>query len=104
MPNTSPAPAPVSIARPRPGRRRPAWTQTSAMNAMAPAAGQCEKDPNDRPIGLADRDTDSSATPEQSTSAPVISQNPSDALAIGTATSSAKTRMVGSSGSTKASG
>ena len=76
----------------------------NAMPAITAAAGQCENEPNERPIGLADRDTDSSATPEQSTTAPAISQNLSDALAIGTATSSAKTRLVVSSGSTKASG
>src|SRR6202167_1991249 len=104
MPNISPAAAPVSIARARPGRRRPTWTHTNAMTAIAAAAGQCENDPNDRPIGLADRDTDSSATPVQSTTAPVISQNRSLAFAIGTATSSAKTRLVVSSGSTNASG
>ena len=75
MPNTRPAAAPVSIARARPGRRRPAWTATNAMNAITAAAGQCENDPNDRPIGLADRETDSSATPVQSTTAPVISQS-----------------------------
>jgi hypothetical protein len=74
------------------------------MAAIPAAAGQCENDPNDSPIGLADRDTDSSATPEQSTMAPVISQNRSCALAIGTATSSAKTRLMVSSGSTNASG
>src|SRR5580692_1557229 len=74
------------------------------MNAIAAAAGQCENEPNDRPIGLADRETDSSATPQQSTTAPAISQNLSVAFAIGTATSSAKTRLVVSSGSTNASG
>jgi len=104
MPKISPAAIPVSIARARPGRRRPACTHTNAMNAMTAAAGQCENEPNDSPIGFADRDTDSSATPEQSTRAPVISQNRSDALAIGTATISANTRLVVSSGSTNASG
>ena len=103
MPNTSPAPVPVSIARSRPGCRRPARTAANAITAMTPAAGQCENEPNDRPIGCADRAADSSATPVHSTTAPKISQNRSVALAIGTARTSANTRFVVSSGSTNAS-
>src|SRR6185437_573331 len=85
MPNTSPAPAPVSIARSRPGCFRPACTAANAIAAITAAAGQCDTDPNDRPMGFADRDADSSATPVHSTIAPKISQNRSDAFAIGTA-------------------
>ena len=54
-------------------------------------------------MGLADRDADSSATPVHSTAAPRISQTRSDAFAIGTASTRAKTRFVVSSGSTNAS-
>ena len=58
---------------------------------------------HDRPIGFADLDADSSATPRHSTAAPKISPNLSDALASGTASTSANTRFVVSNGSTKAS-
>ena len=101
IPYTRPAPAPVSMARARCFRRRPACTATNAMPAITAAAGQCENDPNESPIGFADRDTDSSATPRHSTSAPVTSQNLIEAPDSGTASSSAKTRFTVSSGSTK---
>jgi hypothetical protein len=75
----------------------------NAMPAISAAAGQCDTEPKDRPMGLADRDAESSATPVHSTAAPKISQNLSLALAMGTARTRAKTRFVVSSGSTKAS-
>ncbi len=103
MPKTSPAPVPVSIARSRPGCRRPACAQANAIAAMTAAAGQWDTEPNDRPMGCADRAADSSATPVHSTTAPKISRNLSVALAIGTDRTRAKTRLVVSSGSTKAS-
>ncbi len=103
MPNTRPAPAPVSIARHGPERRRPACTAMNARPAITPAAGQCENEPKESPIGFADRDADSSATPAHSTTAPKISVNRSDALAIGTERIRAKTRFTVSSGSTNAS-
>jgi len=65
---------PVSRARPRPWRRRPACTQMNASTAIAAAAGQCETEPNDRPIGFVDRWTDSSPTPMHKTAAPTTSQ------------------------------
>ena len=40
MPKTSPAPIPVSVARERPDRTRPACTQAKAMTAITAAAGQ----------------------------------------------------------------
>ncbi len=100
MPKTRPAPTPVSSGRSRPSRRLPACTAANAIAAITAAAGQCVTEPNDRPMGLADRDAESSATPRHSTAAPNISENRSLALAIGTAISSAKTRFVVSSGST----
>ena len=100
MPNTRPAPTPVSIARVRLCRLRPAWTAMAAMPAITAAAGQCDTEPNDKPIGFADLDADSSATPVHSTAAPRISQTLSDALASGTASTSAKTRLMVSNGST----
>ena len=103
MPNTSPAAIPVSMARGRPGCLRPACTAANAIAAITAAAGQCDTEPNDRPMGFAERAAESSATPRQSTTAPKISQNLSVALAIGTARSRAKTRFVVSSGSTNAS-
>lgn len=101
IPYTRPAPAPVSMARARCSRRRPACTATNATPAITAAAGQCENDPNDSPIGFADRDADSSATPRHSTSAPITSQNLMEAPDSGTASTSAKIRLVVSSGSTK---
>jgi len=73
------------------------------MAAITAAAGQCDTEPNDRPIGFADRDADSRATPVISTAAPSTSQTLSDAWASGTAIISAKTRFVVSKGSTNAS-
>jgi hypothetical protein len=100
MPNTRPAPIPVSIARVRSWRLRPACTATNAMPAMIPAAGQCDTEPNDSPIGFAARDADSSATPVISTAAPNTSQNLSDARDSGTERNSANSRFVVSNGST----
>jgi hypothetical protein len=97
-----PAAVPVSMARGRPGRLSPACAQANAIAAITAAAGQCDTEPNDSPIGFADRAADSSATPVHSTTAPKISQNLSFALAIGTARTRAKTRFVVSSGSTNA--
>jgi hypothetical protein len=101
IPNTRPAPVPVSMARARFFRLRPACTQTNATPAITAAAGQCENDPNDSPIGFADRDADSSATPRHSNSAPITSQNLMEAPDSGTDSTSAKIRLVVSSGSTK---
>jgi hypothetical protein len=103
MPNTRPAPVPVSIARALPGCSRPWCTTAKASTAITAAAGQWVTDPNDSPIGFADRAADSSATPVQSTAAPKNSHSLSVALAIGTARTRAKTRFVVSSGSTNAS-
>ncbi len=100
MPSTRPAPTPVSIAFARFDRLRPAWTARNAMAAITAAAGQCDTEPNDRPIGFADLDNDSSATPVHSTAAPNTSQNLTDRRANGTASTSAKIRLVASSGST----
>jgi len=103
MPNTRPAAVPVSIARVRPGCRRPACTAANATAAITAAAGQCETEPKDSPMGLAERDADSSATPVHRTAAPRISRTRSDAFAIGTASTRANTRLVVSNGSTNAS-
>ena len=103
MPNTRPAPTPVSRARDRPRRRSPACTARAAMPAITAATNQCDTEPNDRPIGFADLDADSRATPVISTAAPSTSQTVSDALDKGTAITSAKTRFVVSKGSTNAS-
>jgi len=73
------------------------------MTAITAAAGQCDTEPNDRPIGFADLDADNKATPVISTAAPTISQTLSDALASGTAITRAKTRFMVSKGSTNAS-
>ena len=62
------------------------------MPAMIAAAGQCENEPNDRPMGLVDRDTDSRATPAHRISAPVTSDQCIACLDIGTARSSANSR------------
>jgi hypothetical protein len=40
VPNTSPAAQPVSVARGRPERRRPAITSSHAVTAMPAAVGQ----------------------------------------------------------------
>ncbi|MGC1566221.1 MAG: hypothetical protein WA794_09445, partial [Trebonia sp.] len=73
------------------------------MPAITAATNQCDTEPNDRPIGFADLDADSRATPVISTAAPSTSQTVSDALDKGTAITSAKTRFVVSKGSTNAS-
>ena len=73
MPNTRPAPRPVRVARRLPDLRRPACTAANAMKAMPPAAGQCEKDPNDCPIGWMTRASDRIVSPAISTNAPTIS-------------------------------
>lgn len=99
-PKTRPAPVPVSIARTLPECRRPWYTTPNASAAMTAAAGQCATEPNDSPMGLADRDAESSATPVHSTAAPRNSRTRSVAPAIGTARTRAKTRFVVSSGST----
>ena len=70
----------------------PICTETNAMPAMIAAAGQCENEPNDRPMGLVDRDTDSRATPAHRISAPVTSVQCIVCLDIGTARSSANSR------------
>jgi hypothetical protein len=102
MPNTRPAPTPVSMARGRPGGLRlPAWTARNATTAITAAAGQCENEPIDRPIGFADLVADSSPTPAMRTVAPTTSQNRIEAPDSGTARTSAKIRFVVSSGSTK---
>jgi hypothetical protein len=70
------------------------------MPAITAAAGQCENEPNDSPIGLADLDADSSATPAHKITALATSQNRITAPDSGTASTSAKMRFVVSSGST----
>jgi hypothetical protein len=89
------------MARPRYRRRRPAWTAKNATPATTAAAGQCENEPTDSPIGVAVRDSDSSATPAHRMTAPATSRKPMDAPDSGTASSKAKIRFVVSSGSTK---
>lgn len=71
----------------------------TARAAIPAAAGQCETDPNDRPIGLADRDADSSATPVTRMTAPITSRRRKACPDSGTASTSAKIRYVVSSGS-----
>ena len=100
MPNIRPAPIPVSIAFVRLRRLRPACTQANAMTAIAAAAGQCDTPPKDSPTGFADLDEDNRATPVHSTAAPNTSQNLTDRFASGTASTSAKIRLVVSNGST----
>ena len=100
MPKMSPAPTPVSMARVRLDRLRPACTATNAMNAMAAAAGQWDTEPNDSPTGFADLDDDSSATPVHSTAAPITSHSLTDRRDSGTASTSAKIRFMVSNGST----
>jgi hypothetical protein len=73
MPKIRPAAVPVSIARARPERRRPACTAMNAMPAITAATNQCDTEPNDMPIGCADLAADSRPTPVMSTSAPTIS-------------------------------
>jgi hypothetical protein len=93
-------------------------TQANAIPAITAAAGQWENDPNERPIGLADRAEDSSPTPTHKTAAPATSHNwtarrgtawaglAGDAcldwarFVSGTARISAQIRLVVSSGST----
>jgi hypothetical protein len=103
MPKTRPAPRPVRVARTWPFARWPSWTATSAMAAMIAAAGQCETEPKDRPIGLVVRVDDSSATPVHSRTAPAISGSRNACLDIGTASTSANSRLRLSSGSTRVS-
>jgi hypothetical protein len=59
---------------------------------MIAAAGQCVNEPNDRPIGLADRDSDSRVTPVHRSSAPTTSVQRMACLDIGTARISANSR------------
>ena len=92
MPKTRPAARPVRVARAGPRRPTPASTATYAMPAMIAAAGQCENEPNDRPMGLVDRDSDSSVTPTHRISAPATSVQCIACLDIGTARSSANSR------------
>ena len=70
---------------------------------MMAAVGQCENDPIDRPMGLVDRDNDSRVTPAMRTRAPPASGHRMDCLDSGTASSSANSRYVVSSGSTRVS-
>ena len=95
------APLPVELTLESHGEKAP--LDEAPLAGITAAAGQCETEPNDSPIGFADRDADSSVTPVHSTAAPRISQTRSDAFAIGTASTRAKTRYVVSSGSTNAS-
>jgi hypothetical protein len=103
MPKTRPAPRPVKVARTCPFARRPRLTAMNAMAAMIAAAGQCETEPNDKPIGLVVRVEDSSATPVHKISAPAISGSRNTCFDIGTASTSANSRLVLSSGSTRVS-
>ena len=92
MPKTRPAARPVRVARAWPRVRSPICTATNAMPAMIAAAGQCENEPNDRPMGLVDRDSDSRATPTHRISAPLTSVQCTACLDIGTARISANSR------------
>ena len=83
--------------------RSPICTETNAMPAMIAAAGQCENEPNDRPMGLVDRDSDSRATPTHKISAPLTSVQWTACLDNGTARISANSRLVASRGSTSVS-
>ena len=92
MPKTRPAPSPVSVARACPVVRRPISTATSATPAMIAAAYHCENEPNDRPMGVIDRDTDSRVTPPIRMTAPITSASLTRCRDIGTASTSAHTR------------
>jgi hypothetical protein len=59
---------------------------------MMAATYQCENEPNDRPMGVVERETDSRVTPAHKTSAPPTSAHRTDCLDIGTASTSANTR------------
>ena len=59
---------------------------------MIAAAYQCENEPNDRPMGLVDRDSESRVTPAHRSSAPATSVQCIACLDIGTASSSANSR------------
>jgi hypothetical protein len=59
---------------------------------MIAAAYQCDSEPNDRPMGLVDRDADSRATPVHRITAPITSAALTACRDIGTARNSAKTR------------
>src|SRR6266536_4777117 len=63
MPNTRPAARPVRLARAGPRVLSPVSTAMYAMPAMIAATNQCANEPNDRPMGLVDRDSDSRDTP-----------------------------------------
>ncbi len=92
MPKTRPAPRPVRVARTCPRRRCPVCTATNAMPAMIAAAYQCENEPNDRPMGVVERVSDSRATPAHKMKAPPTSLHRTDCLDIGTARTSANSR------------
>ena len=92
MPNTRPAARPVRLARAGPRVLSPICTATYAMPAMIAATNQCENEPNDRPMGLVDRDSDNRATPAHRISAPATSVQRIACFAIGTASSSANSR------------
>ena len=92
MPKTRPAARPIKVARAGPRLLIPASTATYAMPAMIAAAGQCENEPNDRPMGLVDRDSDSRVTPAHKISAPATSVQVIACLDIGTARISANSR------------
>src|ERR1022692_1352134 len=91
MPKTRPAPSPVRVARTCPRLRWPVCTAMNAIPAMTAAAGQCENEPNDRPMGLVEREIDSSATPVHRTTAPATSDHLTACRDIGTARTSANT-------------
>jgi hypothetical protein len=92
MPKTRPAARPVSVARACPLLRRPTSTATNATPAMIAAAYHCENEPNDRPIGVIDRDNDSRPTPPHKMRAPTTSATLTGCRDIGTARTSAHTR------------
>ena len=92
MPNTRPAARPVRLARAGPRVLSPVCTAMYAMPAMIAATNQCENEPNDRPMGLVDRDSDSRVTPAHRISAPATSVQRIACFAIGTASSSANSK------------
>ena len=92
MPKTRPAPRPVRVARTWPFLRCPICTAMNAMPAMIAAAYQCENEPNEKPMGVIDRRTDSRATPLHRMRAPITSPTFTDCRDIGTARISAQTR------------
>ena len=83
---------PVKVARTCPWRRCPITTAANATPAMMAAAYQCENEPNDRPTGVVDRDSEIRVTPPMRMRAPVTSETLTGCREIGTASTRAQIR------------